>query len=222
MGKKQRDTDRVDREEYLDALESASDDLSDSEIDALIAERLNVLGIDEISEAEQAAAAAEPPRKRVDGEAVGGGVKRRPLTKQQLDFVQGIVEGKSQRQAYKDAYPNASASSASIGASAQRLMKDPRIKRLIDEAWEETAEVLVEDVAATKRYLMKSLLHYAKHAKQDAIRLRALELMGKATGAFNDTRVEKEKPITAEQLRKELVGHLKLVDTQKTSKPKVA
>lgn len=207
---------------YMDALEDSERELSESEIDALIAERLNALGGEDISEAEQAAAKAEPPKKRIDGESVGGGTKRRPLTSQQLSFVQGIVEGKSQRQAYKDAYPNSQGSPASMGASAQRLMKDPRIKRLIEEAWEETAEVLAEDIAATKRFVLKSLLHHARYSKHDNVKLRALELMGKASGAFSETAPEKDKPLTAEQLKRELAGHLKLLDNVRPIKPKAA
>ncbi len=50
--------------------------------------------------------------------------------------------------------------------------------------------------------------------------MKALELMGRAAGMFQQaTETVAEKP-TAEQLRKELSGHLKLLDNVKPLKKK--
>jgi hypothetical protein len=77
-------------------------------------------------------------------------------------------------------------------------------------------EVLAEDTAATKRYVLKELLALSKGGKQEGSRLKALELMGRAAGMFQVvTETVAEKP-SAEQLRKELSGHLKLLDNVKT------
>jgi hypothetical protein len=43
-----------------------------------------------------------------------------------------------------------------------------------------------------------------------------LELLGRAAGIFKDQQAEQDKPLTAEQLRQELAGHLKLVSSSKT------
>jgi hypothetical protein len=51
----------------------------------------------------------------------------------------------------------------------------------------------------------------SKGAKQEGSRLRALELLGRAAGMFRDQQAQTEKPVTAEELRRELAGHLKLV-----------
>jgi hypothetical protein len=81
-------------------------------------------------------------------------------------------------------------------------------------------EVLAEDTAASKRYVLKELLALSKGAKQEGSRLKALELMGRAAGMFQQsTEVVADKP-TAEQLRKELSGHLKLLDNVKPLKRK--
>jgi hypothetical protein len=81
-------------------------------------------------------------------------------------------------------------------------------------------EVLAEDTAATKRYVLKELLALSKGGKQEGSRLKALELMGRAAGMFqHSTEAVAEKP-TAEQLRKELSGHLKLLDNVKPLKAK--
>jgi hypothetical protein len=124
------------------------------------------------------------------------------------------------RQAYRDAYPNANGSDQVITSSAYRLSRDERIQKALQDAWGETVEVLAEDTAATKRYVLKELLALSKGGKQEGSRLKALELMGRAAGMFQHrTEVAAEKP-SAEQLRKELSGHLKLLDNVKPLKAK--
>ena len=213
---------RVSKEEYERLLEAAGDE-AEQEADenltqALIDERLHALeaGGFELSEAEQAAAAAEPPRERSDGQVVGiGEGKVRPLTPSQMAFIQGVIEGKTRRQAYRDAYPNAQGNDSTISAAAARLAKDPRINRMIEAGWEETTEALAEDNAAQRRYVSRSLVALSKAGKQEGTRLRALELLGRAAGMFKDKEEQKAVPITAEQLRRELAGHLRLLDVSK-------
>ena len=100
---------------------------------------------------------------------------------------------------------------STISAAAARLIKDPRVKRMIEAGWEETQEALADDRQATQRYVGRALVALSRGAKQEGTRLRALELLGKHCGMFKDTVQQQEKPITAEDLRKELAGHLRLV-----------
>ena len=191
-----------------------------AELDAALEE--DAWGDDEghadLSEAEQLAHAADRPNRRKDGEVKGSDIRRpKPLSPRQVLFTQGVIQGKSLRQAYRDAYANDTGSDASISASANKLMKDPRIKVILEEAWEETAEHLSEDLAASKRYVLKGLLALSKKAKQEGTKLKALELMGKACGLFTPTEVQDKAVITAEQLKRELAGHIKLLDQAKTS-----
>jgi hypothetical protein len=154
---------------------------------------------------------------RVDGKPRGTEDYKRvqPLTPSQMEFTKGMIAGKTMRQSYRDAYPNAKGSDQVITSSAYRLSRDPRIQHALQEAWGETIEVLSEDTASTKRYVLKELLALTKGAKQEGSRLKALELMGRAAGMFQPEKaVETEKP-SAEQLRKELSGHLKLLDNVK-------
>lgn len=176
----------------------------------------------DLSEAERLAAHAEPPPIRVDGKPKGADAYSRPkpLTAPQMEFTKGLIAGKTMRQAYRDAYPNAKGSDQVITSSAYRLSRDERIQKTLQEAWGETVEVLAEDTAATKRYVLKELLALSKGGKQEGSRLKALELMGRAAGMFqHSTEPVAEKP-TAEQLRKELSGHLKLLDNVKPLKAK--
>jgi hypothetical protein len=172
----------------------------------------------DLSEAEQLAHAAESPKRRKDGEHKGSDIRRpKPLSPRQVLFTQGVILGKSLRQAYRDAYANDTGSDASISASANKLMKDPRIKKVLDDAWEETAEHLSEDLAASKRYVLKGLLALSKKAKQEGTKLKALELMGKAAGLFTPTEVQDKAVITADQLKRELAGHMKLLEQNKAN-----
>jgi hypothetical protein len=170
-----------------------------------------------LSEAERLAAHASPPPMRVDGKPKGADnyTKPRPLTAPQMEFAKGMIQGKTMRQAYRDAYPNAKGSDQVITSSAYRLSRDPRIQSTLQEAWGETVEVLAEDVSATKRYVLKELLALSKGGKQEGSRLKALELMGRAAGMFQPQVAEATEKVSAEQLRKELSGHLKLLDNVK-------
>lgn len=197
---------RSSKDELLQALEDAHLQEPEDDGDGL-----------EISEAERLAARAEPPVMRVDGKPRGTEdyKKIQPLTASQMEFTKGCIAGKTMRQAYRDAYPNAKGSDQVITSSAYRLSRDPRIQKALQDAWGETIEVLAEDTAATKRYVMKELLALTKGGKQEGSRLKALELMGRAAGMFQQA---SDKPVdkpTAEQLRKELSGHLKLLDNVK-------
>ena len=172
----------------------------------------------DLSEAEQLAHMAEAPVRRKDGEHRGSDIRRpKPLSPRQVLFCQRVIQGDSLRSAYRNAYANDTGSDASISASANKLMKDPRIKRVLEEAWEETVEHLSEDLAASKRYVLKGLLALSKQAKQEGTKLKALELMGKAAGLFTPTDVQDKAVITADQLKRELAGHMKLLESAKAS-----
>ena len=176
----------------------------------------------ELSEAERLAAHASPPPLRADGKPKGADAytKPRPLSISQMEFAKGMIQGKTMRQAYRDAYPNAKGNDQVITSSAYRLSKDERIQKALQEAWGETVEVLAEDTAATKRYVLKELLALTKGGKQEGSRLKALELMGRAAGMFQPQVAEATEKVSAEQLRKELSGHLKLLDNVKPLKAK--
>lgn len=200
---------KAKRSQYVQAVQDA-----EAEWDADIQES-ELAGM---SEAEQLAHMAEKPRKRIDGRPVGSDHRRgKGLTINQHRFVAGVIRGESLRQSYREAFQNNTGSDASISASANKLMKDPRVVRALDEAWGQTVEHLIEDVVASKRYVLKGLLALSKAGKQEGTQLRALELMGKACGLFTPMEVQDKAPVTADQLKRELAGHLKLLKGQLSS-----
>jgi hypothetical protein len=201
-----RDRLRATKDEYLAALERAAEDDDLNGYD----------GGPELSEAERLALRAEPPVMRADGRVRGSEIPRpRPLTSSQIEFTKGLIQGKTMRQAYRDAYPNAKGDDRTITAAAYRVSRDPRVQKSLQDAWGETVEVLAEDVSATKRYVLKELLALSKAGKQEGSRLKALELMGRAAGMFQQQPEAKEAAVSPETLRRELAGHLKLLDNVK-------
>lgn len=194
--------DKMTSAEYLAALEDASrDDAGLNDGDPVT------------SEAERMAAAAQGPKIRKDGTLVSM-QRPRPLTDAQAAFARGLIEGKTAKQAYRDAYPNA-LGEASVSTAAYKLNRDPRIQKLVQDAWDETQDALADDMAATKRYVMRQLVGWSKTAEAETTRVKAIELLGKAAGLFSGVHVSERKPLTAEQLKRELSGHLKLVNSSK-------
>ena len=169
----------------------------------------------EQSEAEQLAATAEPPKLRVDGRPKGS-ERIKPLTQKQHAFAKGLIEGKTQEQAYRDAYPDAQAKASVIKSNAWKLSQDIRIKTMVEESWGETVEAMTDDAMAVRRYVIKQLLHHSKEAKQEGTKLKALEMMGKSVGMFRNDMAEKDEVVvTADQLKRELAGHIKLLNNIK-------
>ena len=207
---------KISKQEYLAALEAAN---VDDEVVLDADQDDEDQGLGELSEAERLAAHADAPTVRVDGRPVGSprGERARPLTTSQIAFTQGIIQGKTYRQAYRDAYPNAQGSDSSITTSAYKLSRDPRVQALVQDALDETVEHLAEDVAGTKRYVLKQLIAHSKGAKQEGTKLKALELLGKSVGLFIDKAEVKTEAVTAEQLKRELGQHLKLLPSAKRS-----
>ena len=198
---------KISSEEYLASLEDEG--LEDDEAGIVYTDD----GPEDLSEAGRMAHAAEAPHKRADGNVVGteGWKRQRPLTTSQMAFAQGLIQGKSMRQAYRDAYPNSGAADVTVSAAAGKLARDPRIAKLVRDAWEETQEALADDVAASRRYVMRQLVALSKQAGQEGSRLKALELLGRSVGMFREQQASQDKPLTAAELRAQLAGHLKLV-----------
>lgn len=163
-----------------------------------------------LSEAERLARDAVPPKRRVDGE-LQGTPRQKPMTSNMMEFAKGLIEGKTQLDAYRQAYPNAQANDRTMKTAAWKLAQDIRIQKMLQEHWGQTVEALTDDAVAVKRYVIKSLVEMSKDAKQEGSKLKALELMGKTVGMFKQMPQDDDESLTAEQLKLELARHLKLV-----------
>ena len=199
---------RTSKGEYLEAVAEAERQWEDQ-------------SADDQSEAKQFADAlaknAQKPKRRRDGLPVASEHKRGlPLSPSAMAFIQGVIRGQSLRTSYREGFKNATGSDASISASANKLMKDPRVQEALKQAWGETIEHLVDDVVASKRYVLKGLLALSK-SEQPSTQIKALELMGKACGLFTPSEVQDKAPVTADQLKRELASHLRLLKGDRSS-----
>jgi hypothetical protein len=168
----------------------------------------------EKSEVEQLASLAPGPKPRSDG-TLRGLPKQRPLTIAQQAFINNIISGMTMKDAYKAAYPNDTSSDQIIASSAYKLSRHPRVSQMLNDAWGQTVEALSDDLAAARRYVLRELVAHSRNDKQEGSRLKALELLGKASGVFTQSTSETAPVVTADQLKKELSGHLRLLDNTK-------
>ena len=157
---------------------------------------------------------APGPKSRADG-SLRGLPKHKALTIAQQAFVNNIVAGMTMKDAYREAYPSDTSSEQTIASAAYKLSRHPRVAQMLNDAWGQTVEALSDDLAAARRYVLRELVTHSREDKQEGSRLKALELLGKASGVFTQSTVETAPVVTADQLKKELSGHLRLLDTAK-------
>lgn len=152
-----------------------------------------------------------PSEAEQSGQSPIAVVRNREMTHGMRVFIAGKLAGKTSRDAYREAYPNDKGADATVSSNAYKLSKHPLVSKALADAWGQTEEALVEDMAASKRYVIQSLIALSKSAKQEGSRLKALELLGKASGAFTQVAQADAPAPTAAQLKQELAGHLKLL-----------
>lgn len=175
-------------------------------------------GVDSV--AERLAAQAEPPLVSNHGVVKGGGehTDNRPLTAKQMAFCQAIIEGNTNREAYRIAYGNSTTDVRTASSNASKLLKDARIQRVIKAGQDMTIEHMVDDVVSAKRFVMGKLLSLCYNAQTESAQLRALELMGKASGAFTPIAQRDDSAVDAGVLKAEIAEHMRLM---RLNKPKL-
>ena len=199
-------TDQDDREALLAALAE--------EVEFMPDENDSHLEAPAEGEAERMAAAAQSPTLRGDGKPLGS-LHQRQLTPQQQAFTEALIAGAAPKAAYRQAYNNTSAADSTVATAAYKLRRHPLVAKALQDAQEQTHDVLVEDTAAAKRYVLRSLVALSTEAKQEGSRLKALELLGRASGMWRDKPETIVKQVTAAELKAQLQGHLRLVGNGK-------
>jgi hypothetical protein len=152
-----------------------------------------------------------PSEAEQSGQSPMALVRHREMTHNMRAFIAAKLQGKTSRASYREAYPNDRGNDNTVSANAYKLSKHPLVAKALADAAGQVDEALLEDMAASKRYVIQSLISLSRDAKQEGSRLKALELLGRASGAFtNAAPIEAPAP-SAAQLKKELAGHLKLL-----------
>jgi len=126
------------------------------------------------------------------------------------------VSGNDHFTAYQTAYDCKGSTRATIIGNANRLMRDSRISMQLESVLEATKQNVVESDASARRYVMQELFDKVNQAEtSESGKLRALELIGKAVGMFTDRVEQVTETIDSDALKKELEGHLHLLDNVK-------
>ena len=200
----------MNREEMIKKLESndmSIDDDHDIAMNAGSEEKTK-------SEAILIAVAKSKPKTTSTGKVFGVKDKEptKRLTANQQVFVQNILNGMTQLDAYKDAYDTRTENDSTISVNANRLIRTPKVAALLGSLTDTFKEKIIQDAVGTRRYVMEQLYVHASAAKSEGTKLKALEMMGRAVGMFTDKVEQKVEQISTDQLRAELKSHLTLLD----------
>lgn len=103
------------------------------------------------------------------------------LTPKQEKFVQGIIEGKSQADAYRAAYNTKNMTDKTIREEASRLMSDPNVSAMAKEL---RNQVKVSTIMSAQER-MEWLTDLIKNTNEGTTdRLRAIDIINKMTGEY--------------------------------------
>ncbi len=101
------------------------------------------------------------------------------LTERQELFVQGIIEGKSQADAYRAAYPNQRSSDKTVWEAASRLMANSKVVARIQELREQIATPKI--MSASRR--AERLTEFATDPDPN-VAMKAIDLLNKMMGEY--------------------------------------
>jgi phage terminase small subunit len=133
------------------------------------------------------------------------------LTGKQSAFVQAILKGANQSDAYRAAYNAENMSASTVWNEASKLFANPKVAARITAGQARQEEVAVHSGAALRLHVEKELFDLTTKAETDQARLRALELLGKLekVGAFTERVEQVASDASPEEVRVELEERLK-------------
>ncbi len=145
--------------------------------------------------------------------------KIKGLTEKQRNFILLVTHGVKKEDAYRYAYAVApTTKDVSVMANAAKLYSSDSVTRarLAIEDGAMSAEILNSDAPPmTKQWVLERLAYEADNLKKNSgsVRVRALELIGRAQGMFEDVQVVKDdRPKTADEAEEVLKGLLKQLE----------
>lgn len=138
------------------------------------------------------------------------------LTAKQEQFVKNIIDGMSQADAYRNAYPNQRMSDKTIWESASKLLKNPKVSARLQELRDQLAKPTIMSAQERLEYLTRVINGTEKEKIAQIVdgepievevpisvknRLSALDLMNKMQGEYTqkiEAEVTKEVNINIE------------------------
>ena len=114
------------------------------------------------------------------------------LTAKQEEFVQNIIQGMNQADAYRLAYPNSKSSDKTIQEAASRLMKNSKVLARLTELRQELATPAIMSAQSRLEWLT-GVIQSKEESTGD--KLKAVDIMNKMQGEYV-TKVEGNMSIT--------------------------
>ena len=136
--------------------------------------------------------------------------KRRKLTGKQEAFLAGLIRGKTQYEAYCNAYDASGMKRSAIDNEAWRLAGHHEISRRLQAHHASVERAASASAGSRRRLVLERLEHEAMNAESDAARVRALELLGKTydVGLFVERIETDNSDRSPDELRQELTRKL--------------
>ena len=158
------------------------------------------------------------PKETTKGKAIG--VKsqvNKTLTEKQKAFCSLICQGHSPSDAYRKAYDvKEGTKSKTVTTSANKLKKKPAISAYLETEFQRQTKVNLENQTELRQKVVQELFRHSTESANEHIQVRALELLGKASGLFVE-RQEITTKVTPDKLKRELERTLESFDTSKST-----
>jgi hypothetical protein len=106
------------------------------------------------------------------------------LTHKQESFAQRVAEGAKLSTAYKQAYNASGMAPTTVWPHASRLARHPMIAARVNALQAEKEAVQRMCAVGRTDRLIAQLEYLSDHGSSDAVKIRALELLGKTCGMF--------------------------------------
>lgn len=134
------------------------------------------------------------------------------LTKRQMAFASNVIDGMTPVTAYMSAFKCDHLTSAIIQQRVNDLLADPNITLLLQPLTQAKKELIINDDRMARRYVMNEWFKHSEDVTVPInIRLRALELMAKASGVFDVRAEQVTEAIDIDSLKQELDKSIALI-----------
>jgi len=154
----------------------------------------------------------KPHGVKVEGDTEPNGRDRR-LSPRATLFANYVMQGHTPINAYMRSYNCQNSSHATITANANKLMRDTRVTLLLEPLWQAKKEMILTDERVARQHIMSELLTHSQGEDIPiSMKLRSLELMGKAVGMFSDKVEQATEVIDIDTLKNELQSSLALLE----------
>ena len=108
------------------------------------------------------------------------------LTSKQNKFIEGILEGNCQSDAYRLAYDKINISSKTTWEAASRLSNNPKVIARLDQLSAEKEQVNRLFTLSYEDRIINKLWDIVDTSKNKRLRVKALELLGRSCGLFTN------------------------------------